>query len=274
VSESEVVRIFIGCGANNEDLEFQSVLHYTLEKYASMPLDITWMRLTRNPKSFWYAEPQHDRGGWSTRSWHTPFSALRWGIPAFCNFQGKAIYLDVDMVARDDIAKLWNQPFRNGSAMIAHSPNICVSLYNNAEMRHYLPPIDRIKRSQDVYRNLRRNFSGAAITQQPAGGNWNCLDGKRIGTVRDYGSIADPEIKILHFTHVPTQPHLPYAMKRLRREGKQHWYEQNLHKEDVRPHPRADARELFDRLLQEADEAGYSIDRYRVATLFGDYGRW
>ena len=41
--------------------------------------------------------------------WATPFSVFRWAIPHVCNFEGKAIYMDVDMIARDDIAKLWNQ---------------------------------------------------------------------------------------------------------------------------------------------------------------------
>lgn len=37
-----------------------------------------------------------------------------------------------------------------------------------------------------------------------------------------------------------------------------------------RPHPRHEVQKLFDRLLIEATEAGYGIDRYRVEP-FGQY---
>src|SRR5262245_61554152 len=94
---AEAIRIFVGCSGNNEDLEFQSVLHYSLEKHASQPLDITWMRLSRDPDSFWFSNPQK-KEGWRTEGWATPFSALRWGIPAVCNFEGRAIYMDLDKI--------------------------------------------------------------------------------------------------------------------------------------------------------------------------------
>lgn len=265
------VRLFVGVGGNDEDLEFQSVLHYSIEKYASEPVDLTWMRLSRDPQSFWYSDPQKNLG-WSTKSWHTPFSALRWGIPAACGFEGRAIYIDIDMILRDDIAKLWNQPLANGAAMIAHQPNICVSMYDNARMKNALPPIDHIKRT-GAYREIRRRFAAdRRLVQQIKGGNWNCLDVKRIGSNQEYKSVEDPEIKLLHFTRVSTQPHLRYAIPRLKKEGRAHWYTFNR-EEPIREHPRKDALKLFDRLLEEADKAGYGIERYRNPTPFGDYGR-
>jgi hypothetical protein len=258
------VRIFIGCSGNDEDLEFQAVLHYSLEKHASEPLDITWMRLSRDPSSFWFADPQR-KLGWRTDFWATPFSALRWGIPAFCNFEGKAIYLDVDMIAMADIAELWHQELTTG-AMLSKLEDISTSVYDNAKMAKFLPPIEQIKepfRHRDIRRKMQSN--GAV---QRYKGNWNCLD-MRKDRGGEYASLNDPDIKLLHFTEIPTQPHLRHAIPRLAAEGRKHWYTLNK----PRWHHRKDAIEFFDRMLSEASEHGYRIENYRNPTPFGDYGR-
>ncbi len=259
------VRIFIGVSGNNEDLEFQSVLHYSLEKYASEPLDITWMRLSRDPSSFWYSDPQK-KLGWRTETWATPFSALRWGIPAACNFEGKAIYMDIDMIAMDDIAKLWNQPITDGR-MLSKKEAICVTMYDNAKMKDILPPIEEIKQP-GKYRDVRRKVLGSQGVIQRYTNNWNCLDMRKDGG-GEYHDLHDPDIKVLHFTQIPTQPHLRHAIPRLAREGGRHWYTANT----PRPHHRKDAVEHFDKMLAAAAAKGYGIDRYRVDKPFGDYGR-
>ena len=111
------IRIFIGCSANGEDAEAQAMLEYTLRWYASEPLEITWMKLTHDPSSPWHSNPQKHEG-WNTRGWATPFSAFRWAIPHVCNYEGKAIYMDVDMIARDDIANLWKQKIPDNAALL------------------------------------------------------------------------------------------------------------------------------------------------------------
>lgn len=40
----------------------------------------------------------------------TGFSLRRWMIPAFCNWTGRAIYLDADQLVFTDIEDLWTQP--------------------------------------------------------------------------------------------------------------------------------------------------------------------
>ena len=49
-------------------------------------------------QSFWH--------GWADKNWVAPFSGYRWGIPEACNFEGKAIYTDVDMINMRDMAEL------------------------------------------------------------------------------------------------------------------------------------------------------------------------
>lgn len=262
-----MIRIFIGTSGNDEDLEFQSVVHYSLERHASEPLDITWMRLSRDPASFWYSDPQRKRG-WCTAGWATPFSALRWGIPAACNFEGRAIYMDLDMVAMADIAELWHHEIPEGAAMVSKPEAICVTLYDNARMRELLPPIDEIKSRPGYYRDVRTRVTRSGKIQRYRN-NWNCLDMRRDRGVGEYESVTDPDIKILHFTRIPTQPHLRHAMPRLAKEGRRHWY----NKEAIRPHHRKDAIAYFEAELEGAIAHGYALDNYRNPTPFGDYGR-
>ena len=258
------IRIFVGVSGNDEDLEFQSVLHYSLEKHASQPIDLTWMRLSRDPSSFWYSDPQC-KLGWNTEKWATPFSALRWGIPAACNFEGKAIYMDVDMISMADIAELWEQDISKG-AMLSKPEAICVTMYDNAKMQGVLPPIEEIKKP-GRYREIRRSVLSSGCIQRYTG-NWNCLD-MRKDKGGEYRDLHDPDIKVLHFTQIPTQPHLRHAFPRLAKEGRKHWYSPNI----TRPHHRKDALEFFDKMLVEAIDHGYTLDRYRNPVPFGDYGR-
>jgi hypothetical protein len=262
---TDPIRIFIGVSGNDEDLEFASVLAYSLETHASRPLDIHWMRLSRDPKSFWFSNPQV-RQGWRTDHWATPFSALRWGIPAFCKFEGKAIYCDIDMIFMADIAELWDQEVPQGYGMLARPEAPCVTLYDCATMKRILPSVEAIKYKPGFYREIRNSIK--PITKPPRNGNWNCLDMRRVAG-GEYASVFDPDIKVLHFTEIPTQPHLKYALPRLAKEGRKHWYT----KLPPRTHHRKDALELFDDLLTKAQHAGYTLDRYRNPTPFGDYGR-
>jgi len=260
------IRIFIGCAGNDEDLEFQSVLEYCLQRQASKPLEIIWMRLSRDPASFWFADPQR-RLGWNTQGWATPFSALRWGIPAACNFQGRAIYLDIDMLPLADIAELWDQPM-NGAAMLSKPEAICVTVYDCERMQKILPDIDKIKHLRGFYRQVRDNVRKAPGAIKRYAGDWNCLDMRRIPGEGEYASVSDPEIKLLHFTRIPTQPHLRYAIPRLAAQGKRHWYAGA-----ASPHPRKDAAALFDQRMAEANKAGFWPEAYKTETPFGDYGR-
>ncbi|MBM4264570.1 MAG: hypothetical protein FJ145_24490 [Deltaproteobacteria bacterium] len=46
----------------------------------------------------------------------TGFSFSRFLIPSLCQYRGKAIYLDADMLVFDDIAKLWDYPLASAKA--------------------------------------------------------------------------------------------------------------------------------------------------------------
>jgi hypothetical protein len=258
---TDQVRIFVGTPANNEDLECQAVLDYSLRKHASSPLNITWIRLSRDPSSFWYSDPQ-TRKGWNTQTWITPFSALRWGIPAACNFEGHAIYMDPDMIAMADIIELWAQPIPPGKAILAkgHAQVIpCVMLMDCAALKLELPHIDLLRSVPGKYREMPGLLADVSARYV---GNWNCRDGE------DYATIHDPDVRILHYSSIPTQPNHRLARARLASEAKSHWYDGP----DL-PHPRDEVQALFDLTLAEAIAAGRGPEHFRVSEEFGDYGR-
>jgi hypothetical protein len=258
----EPIRIFVGCPANAEDAEAQAMLEYSLRHYASEPLEITWMMLSRDPTSPWFSSAT---AGWNTQLWATPFSVFRWAIPHVCNYEGKAIYMDVDMIARADIAQLWNQPFPLGKAILwKDDKNSCVMLMDCAAMKEMLPPFEHMRRKlggYSVYRDIHARPRAAKFD-----GNWNCLDGEA------YAKLTDPEIKVLHFTRVESQPHLKWALPRLKAQGKKHWNRWTLRAEQPLPHARPDVVPLVDYVWSRAKEAGYTADKYEaIATNFGDY---
>ncbi len=251
------IRIFVGCSANGEDAEAQAMLEYTLRHYSTEPIEINWMMLSRDPASPWYSEPKKN-AGWNTIMWATPFSVFRWAIPHVCNFEGKAIYMDVDMIARDDIAKLWNQEVPK-AILWKDEKNSCVMLMDCGKLKKVLPPFESMRRKQGGYSVYRDTNARPVATKFK--GNWNCLDGE------NYPTLADPDIKVLHFTTVPTQPHLKWALPRLKEAGIQHW---NLQASGM-PHRRPDVQPLVDNLWKRAQESGYTAERYIPAQGFGSY---
>lgn len=258
------VRIFVGCSANGEDVEAQGMLEYSLRKFASQPIEINWMKLTRDKNSPWYSNPAANEG-WNTVGWATPFSAFRWAIPHVCNFEGKAIYMDVDMAALDDIVKLGTQSHPQGKAILAKDDkHHCVMLFDNAAMKPILPSFDQLRCIEGMYRKVRNNVGGVMAKFQ---NNWNCLDGE------NYKTLTDPDIKVLHFTKVETQPHLKWALPRLKESGRKHWNAHTLHADKGLPHARQDVQPYIDQLWSEAQAAGYTVDKYEPAPTerFGSY---
>ena len=88
-----MLRIFIGWDSRFP--EPADVLRYSLLKYSSIPLDIRYLQLT---------ELDFDREVDPLAS--TEFTYTRFLVPHLCNFQGKAIFMDNDMLCLGDIKEL------------------------------------------------------------------------------------------------------------------------------------------------------------------------
>ena len=241
---SETIRLFVGIGANNEDLEAQAVLEYTARQHCSQPLEIVWMRQANDGP--W--------SGWSCRTGRTPFTHFRWSVPGVCGYQGKAIYTDVDFFFVADLAELWDQPIphvalvRNATGKLSTS---CI-LFDCAKAKGYVPDLAALKAMPDAHGRLLHYFRTHPQLLSPTAGNWDCPDLR--GT-----TLMDPTLKAVHFTRIETQLHLKYAVPRLARAGGRHWYTG-----EVLTHPNAELIAHYDRLFAESQAAGYGIERYRV----------
>lgn len=253
------IRVFVGCAPNHEDAESQAVLEYTLRKFASEPVEITWMKLSRDPASPFYSDGDK---GWQTQRWATPFSGFRWAVPALAGYEGKAVYMDSDMIVLDDMAKLTRQEFMPGRIVMgtANTWRLCTSLWNCERAKEWIPPLDKLMANPNQHAEMRRLLEANPSLKQAFSGQWNRLD----KDVLDAAELADQAIKVLHYTDMTSQPQLRYALPRLAKEGRKHWFDgtPNL---DKRPHINA----LFDDMLADAMMAGYRPEDYCRDPLYG-----
>jgi lipopolysaccharide biosynthesis glycosyltransferase len=235
----EPIRIFVGTSANNEDAEAEMVLEYTLKKHTTHPIEITWMRQSRDETSIW--------GGWETDRWSTPFSGFRWAIPEACAFHGRAIYMDVDQLNLRDIADLYSTDLR-GCAMAARrgarfgGHEFCVIVMDCGRLGDFLMPVSRMKPNRDAHHRYINMFSGSdqVFDLDP---RWNCHDGD---------GLALDNIWHLHYTKMSTQPWKPK------------WFTGK-----VEEHPRQDLVKLWHDMRAEAVLNGYTPQLSNET--YGDY---
>ena len=237
----EPIRIFIGTSANNEDSEAEMVLEYTLKKNSSLPIEITWMRQTRDGSgSIW--------GQWETQRWSTPFSGFRWAIPEACGFTGRAIYMDVDMLNLKDIAELYaidlqGKPMaaRRGKRFGGHE--FCVIVMDCEKLGDLMMPVSRMKTNRDAHHRYISMFSGDDQFVAEMDPRWNCHDG-------DGRTIDD--IWHLHYTEMSTQPWQPA------------WFTGK-----TKEHPRQDLVKLWHDTRAEAVLNGWHPNL--INKTYGDY---
>jgi hypothetical protein len=192
----DAIKIFVGTSSNNEDSEAEMVLEYTLRKNTEHPLDITWMRQTRDEDSIW--------GGWETNRWSTPFSGFRWAIPEACNFSGRAIYMDVDQLNLRNIVDLYDTDLcgkplaaRRGARFGGHE--FCVIVFDCELMGNLVMPVTRMKPNPDAHHRYIGMFSGTDYVMD-LDPRWNCHDGD---------NLTIDNIWHLHYTKMSTQPWKP-----------------------------------------------------------------
>lgn len=232
------------------------MLEYSLRKHASLPLDITWMALNRQPGSMW--------SGWNSASWSTPFTPFRWAAPEACGFKGRAIYMDTDVFALADIAELWTQPMAPGVMTLMRETEgklrTCVLLFDCAVAKDIIPPVKSLKQMSDAHKHMVRKLRDNRSLIGAFEGKWNCIDLKRCE------GVNDPTVKLVHYSQMTSQPHLGYAEQRLAKRGLKHWYDG-----EREPHFRPELTAKFEELLSEASAHGFTPEKYEPAILYGEY---
>lgn len=92
-----MLRIFLGYDSN-ETVAYHVLAHSILHR-SSVPVSITPLKLSQLPLDRPKAEYQS-----------TEFSFSRFLVPWLCNYEGTAIFMDCDMLARGDISKMKFDP--------------------------------------------------------------------------------------------------------------------------------------------------------------------
>lgn len=92
----DLVRVFIGYD-HREEVAFH-VLQRTIHERSSLPVSVTPISLTQLAGTF-------KRENNPLQS--TEFSFSRFLVPWMCDFKGWAVFMDCDMIMREDIANLW-----------------------------------------------------------------------------------------------------------------------------------------------------------------------
>jgi len=93
VQRDEIVRLFVGT-SENHDTTIEKIYLYSILKNTNAKVEVTWLRPSMFPN-------------WKREGWGTPFTCFRYAIPELCNFKGRALYTDCDMINFRDISHLW-----------------------------------------------------------------------------------------------------------------------------------------------------------------------
>lgn len=101
----ETVDIFVG--TDRSQLLAVAVLEHSVQRHSSLPICVTPLIDLDLP------EPRDIRQGSRTN-----FSFARFAIPELKAYQGRAIYVDADMLVFRDIAGLWNIPLDGAKIVI------------------------------------------------------------------------------------------------------------------------------------------------------------
>ena len=114
-----MLRIFIGWDSRFP--EPADVLRYSLLKFASIPLEIRYLKLSELGLSRAY-DPLAS----------TEFTYSRFLVPHLCNYRGKALFMDNDMLALADVKELDDLPMEGLALRCVHHdyrPTETVKMY-------------------------------------------------------------------------------------------------------------------------------------------------
>jgi len=110
-SDQEIIKIFIGYDSR-EPIAYHVCLQSLMET-SSLPLSITPLKINNLKRIF-------DRPKEPNQL--TEFSYTRFLVPYLCQFNGWAIFIDGDMLIREDIANLWMLKDELYSVMVVQHP--------------------------------------------------------------------------------------------------------------------------------------------------------
>ena len=185
------IQVFVG--SQPEQLLAVKVLAHSIQKQCSMRVKVT--PLYKAGLSIPLPHKPENRP-------RTHFSFQRFLIPELMGHQGRAIYLDSDMLVFKDIAELWTAPFQGADLLCVKEmrserrPQFSVMVLDCSALGW---KIDQIVQGLDdgkyTYQQLMCEMKIAQRSERCLHSSWNSLECYESG-----------QTALIHYTDVPTQP--------------------------------------------------------------------
>jgi hypothetical protein len=193
------IQIFVG--TDKSQMLAAKVLEYSIKKHASM--SVNFVRMCDIPVPLPKDPQNHPRTG---------FSFCRFLIPSLCDYKGRAIYVDADMLVFNDISKLWDLPMDGADILCAEQAA------DKGRVRQYsvilmdcanLPwKIDQIVKGLDdeKYNYAKLMYEFCVVAPEKIAPTvpyeWNSLEFYEPG-----------KTCLVHYTDMPKQPWVSYENK-------------------------------------------------------------
>jgi hypothetical protein len=197
-AENEVIKVYVGTDPNMKKAEI--ALEQSIHTHTKSKVEIIWMNYAHGGLwGDWNIGREHGKP-YADVGWATDFSCFRFAIPEANGFEGRAIYVDVDMILLKDIKELFNYPM--GAPVLIPPTGFDVILFNCEAFKNlpWWPSIEEMKKS-----GKKINDYGRLLAEHNMLGllspDWNCCDGKGYDPINT---------GLLHFTNMRTQPWKPY----------------------------------------------------------------
>lgn len=205
MSSESPVRVFIGSG--EASLLERKTLIWSLRKNCSRGLDIYVFNGTHNSIEHNEEEPVLcDMPLWIKYRNYTEFSNYRFLIPEICGHEGRAIFLDSDMVCLGDIAEFFDQPMKGNDMLAkpeAYAGDGCWGmsqiLFDCSNCRFDLEQIFREMDSGEFANADLHQMRPAFLAKHPF----------KIAAYEDCWNVfdkCDASTRLIHYTNLGTQP--------------------------------------------------------------------
>lgn len=180
-SDKPPVRIFLG--SERQQFRAERVFLWSIEKH-------------RDPSRIYEIHLLKGLKGYISGFWITGFTNYRFAIPYFCDYQGRAIYNDVDQVWLTDPAELFDRDMGRAGFLSINDHDTSVMLIDCQRM-------SGIWNREAAIRTTRKRIEARAREA----GLWGELEGRYNARDSEY---RPGESACVHFTTLQTQPWRPF----------------------------------------------------------------
>lgn len=196
--KEEVIKVYVGTDPHMQKAEI--ALEQSIRANTKAKVDFIWMNYAKGGVWGEWDIGREPGSPYAKEGWATDFSCFRFAVPEYNGFQGRAIYLDVDMIVIKDIKELFDYPM--GFPVLITPIGFDVILFDCADFKgqEWWPSVEQMKKSAWKIPNYAQLLYEHKMVG-PLSSAWNCCDGE--GFLMGYTGL-------LHFTNMRTQPWKPY----------------------------------------------------------------